>query len=71
MHSIVALREILLIGTSAMPLTPGKSKKVISNNISELMNSNPNRDKKQAVAIALSTARKSKACGGKMRAKKK
>jgi len=43
-----------------MPLTPGKSKKVISENIKELMHSNPNRNPKQAVAIAYSVAGKSK-----------
>lgn len=42
-----------------MPLKSGKSKKVISENISELMHSNPNRNQKQAVAIAFSEARKS------------
>lgn len=39
-----------------MPLTPGKSKKVISSNISELVKSG--RKQPQAVAIALSQARK-------------
>jgi len=34
-----------------MPLKKGKSKKVISENIKELMHSNPNRKQKQAVAI--------------------
>ncbi len=43
-----------------MPLKPGKSKKVISENISELMHSNPNRNQKQAVAIAFSESRKRK-----------
>ena len=41
-----------------MPLSKGKSKKVISTNIAELINSG--RDQKQAIAIALSKAGKSK-----------
>ena len=41
-----------------MPLAPGKSKKVISKNIGELMNSG--RPQKQAVAIAYNNAGLSK-----------
>lgn len=41
-----------------MPLLKGKSKKVISKNISELVHSG--KPKKQAIAIALSSAKKSK-----------
>ena len=42
-----------------MPLKSGRSQKVISENIKELMHSNPDRNQKQAVAIAMSNARKS------------
>ena len=45
-----------------MPLAKGKSQKVISGNISELMASG--RPQKQAIAIALNTARKTRAMGG-------
>ena len=41
-----------------MPLKKGKSKKVVSKNISELMHSG--RPQKQAIAIAMSVAGKSK-----------
>ena len=41
-----------------MPLKAGKSKKVISENISELVRSG--RPQKQAIAIAMDKARKSK-----------
>jgi hypothetical protein len=41
-----------------MPLMKGKSKKIISKNISELRNSG--RKEKQAVAIAMSEAGKSR-----------
>lgn len=43
-----------------MPLKKGRSKKVISENIKELMHADPKRSQKQAVAIAFATARKSK-----------
>ena len=49
-----------------MPLKRGKSRKVISENIAELIHSG--RDPKQAVAIALSEARK---CGAKIPKKRK
>jgi hypothetical protein len=45
-----------------MPLKKGKSKATVSSNISELIHSG--RPQKQAVAIALSEARKRKAFGG-------
>jgi hypothetical protein len=46
-----------------MPLKPGKSKKTISENISELMHANPDRSQKQAVAIAYSEKRKAEGRG--------
>jgi hypothetical protein len=51
------LLQCLHIKEIIMPLKKGKSKKVISENIKELMHSNPNRNQKQAVAIAYSQAK--------------
>lgn len=50
-----------------MPLAKGKSKKVISSNISEMVKSN--YPKKQAIAAALESARKSGAKIPKKKAK--
>ena len=50
--------SISLTGGNAMPLIKGKSRKTISKNISELVKSG--RPQKQSIAIALSTAGKSK-----------
>ena len=47
-----------------MPLTPGKSQKTISHNISEMVHAGHPHD--QAVAAALNTARHTKADGGPM-----
>jgi len=47
-----------------MPLTPGKSQKTISHNISEMVHAGHPHD--QAVAAALETARQTKAFGGPM-----
>jgi len=43
-----------------MPLKSGKSKKIISENISELEHSTKKRPHKQVIAIAMSEAGKSK-----------
>ncbi len=43
-----------------MPLKKGSSSKTISSNIKELMDSNPSRNQKQAIAIAYNVAGKSK-----------
>jgi hypothetical protein len=47
-----------------MPLSKGKSQKVISNNIAEMIKAGHPRD--QAIAAALSTARKTRASGGEV-----
>ena len=47
-----------------MPLTPGKSQKTISHNISEMIHAGHPQD--QAIAAALNTARQTKAGGGPM-----
>jgi len=51
-----------------MPLTPGSDKKTVSNNIREMIAAGHPRD--QAVAAALSTARKPRAHGGALRPKR-
>lgn len=52
-----------------MPLIPGRSKEVVSGNIKELVKSG--KPQKQAVAIAMSKAGKSKSPTTHMKAKKK
>lgn len=49
-----------------MPLVPGSSRETISKNISEMVDSGHPRD--QAIAAALSSARKARATGGKVHA---
>ena len=51
-----------------MPLLKGKSKKVVSKNIKELVKSG--RPQKQAIAIALSTTKKGKTMAKKTAKKK-
>ena len=47
-----------------MPLTPGKSQKTVSKNISEMVSAG--HSQKQAIAAALNVARKARADGGKI-----
>jgi len=47
-----------------MPLSPGKSQKTISHNISEMVHAGHPQD--QAIAAALNTARHTRAGGGRI-----
>jgi hypothetical protein len=48
-----------------MPLKPGKSRKIISDNVRRELKAHPEMKPKQAVAISLSVAKKSKKKGNK------
>jgi len=67
-HPITKINVFIRQGIQHMPLKKGKSKETISENISELRHSG--REEKQAVAIALSQARKSGAKIPKKKGKK-
>lgn len=60
------INSMKIIGGLLMPLKSGKSKKVISQNIATEMNTG--RPQKQAVAIAMSKAKKSIQRSSKKRA---